>query len=153
MEHAWWRRSGSPRRAGDQGFTLLELTLAVAIFAVTIGVAARSLVGFYATMDMQRQRLIAANHCRGVFSDMRSVGAANPNTSSNPTAFQSAILGMYAHETELSGPYDLGASTVLVEYANPQPNANPLEPMLTVTWNDIRGRTLSVRMSTMLTDR
>ncbi len=153
MEHAWRRRVGARRRADSQGFTLLELTLAVAIFAVTIGVAARSLVGFYATMDMQRQRLIAVNHCRAVFSDMRSVGAANPNTSSAPTAFQSAILGMYPHETELSGPYELGTSTVMVEYASPQPTANPLEPTLTVSWNDIRGRALSVRLSTMLTDR
>ena len=133
--------------------TLLELTLAVAIFAITVGVAAQSLISYYAAMDMQNQRVIAVNHCRTIFSEMRTIRDANPNTTTSPHNCQDAIVAQYPNGAHLAGPALLRNAAVDVAYENDDIIANPLVPTLTVQWQDLRGRTMTLRMSSAITDR
>jgi len=141
------------RTTRNEGFTLLELTLAVAVFAVAIGVAAQSLISFYATMDMQHQRTVALQHCRAVLSDMRSVRDAHPNTEELPTNFQTAVLAQFPEATIMTGPPELANAEVEITYEDPNATANPLAPTVTVRWQDLRGRQLSAAASTALTDQ
>ena len=136
-----------------RGVTLLEITIAVAIFAVAIGVAAQILVSFYATMDLQHQRVIAADHCRGVFSQIRNIRDASPNTSENPSAFQEAVMAQFPDGEQPTAPYDLRDATVEIAYESTDASANPLVPTVTVNWVDLRGRAVSLGTTTAITDR
>lgn len=141
------------RHTDAEGFTLLELTIAVAIFAVAIGVAAQTLISFYAAMDVQNQRVIAVNHCRGILSDMRILRDRNPNSADDPTNFQDSILSAYPEGVEMTGPEQLPMSRVVVNYENAAAASNPLVPTVQVRWNDMRGHPVSVSMSSAITDR
>jgi len=140
-------------RRETRGVTLLEITIAVAIFAVAIGVAAQVLISFYATMDLQHQRVIAAEHCRGVFSQIRNIRDASPNTSDDPSAFQEAVMAQFPDGEQSTGPYDLRDATVEVVYESTDTSANPLVPTVTVNWVDLRGRPVSLGITTAITDR
>ena len=85
-QHGGGPMTGKISRNG--GVSLLEVTMAVAIFAVAVGVAAQGLISFYASMDVQNQRVMAANQCRALLSDMRNIRDANPNSSTIPTNFR-----------------------------------------------------------------
>ena len=128
----------------SKGFTLLELTMAMAIFATTIGVAAQSLISFYAIVDMQNQRVVAMNQCRATLSQMRTARTTSLAT----------VLTQYPVGYTVAGPAQLRNSTISVanEGANPA-TANPLVPTVTVAWLDLRGHALSVRLSTALADQ
>jgi len=134
------------------GVTLLEITFAVAIFAVAVAVAAQSLISFYANMDLQNQRIVATNHCRAIFSDMRNIRSANPNSPSNPNNFQTNILAAYPHDSVSAGPTQLTGSQVIVTYENPSQLANPLIPTVEIQWQDLRGHTAVITMTTAITD-
>ncbi|NIA12847.1 MAG: prepilin-type N-terminal cleavage/methylation domain-containing protein [Nitrospiraceae bacterium] len=137
----------------ERGFTLLELTLAVAIFTVVIGVTATCLISFYSTMETEHQRVLAYNHCRSVLSDMRTIRDATPNTSDNPTAFQDALFAMYPDGVEMTGPYELSESKVIATYESTDAGTNPIVPTVAVQWNDLRGRQVTVSLSSAITDR
>jgi len=145
------RRDGIPR--DNAGFTLLEITMGVAIFAVTVGVAAQSLLSFYTVMDMQNQRVVAVNHCRGILSAMRNLRDANPNSADAPTAFQTAVLNAFPDGTEMAGPGQLREATAMVSYEDPTATANPLVPTVTLTWLDLRGHTMTLAVTSAITDR
>ena len=143
----------SKRPSSQEGVTLLELTIAMAIFAVTIGVTAQSLISFYATMDLQHQRNVAVQHCRALLSDMRSVRDAHPNTNDEPTAFQTNMLEQFPDGMEMTGPSELSDSIAIIAYENSDTAANPLIPTVTVQWQDLSGREVSASISTAVTDR
>lgn len=142
---------GKRRRCG--GFSLLELTLAVAMFSGVVGIAATSLISFYVALDMQNLRVVALNHAKGVLNDMRTLRAANPNTDTNTTAFQTAVLTKYPNNTLKAGPTLLRNSTVRVTYVVASAASNPLIPTVEVRWNDLRGRPATLSISSALTDR
>ena len=133
----------------NQGLTLLELTLAVAIFAIVIGAAAQALVRYHMTMKLQSQRNVAVQHCRGVLNQIREVRS----TSSEP--FPDDILAQWSNNwtspatTEF--PLDpLAQEQLMVTYTNTA--ANPLEVTVTSSWMDLRGRPMTISVSTLLTD-
>jgi len=137
----------------NEGVTLLELTLAVAIFVIAVGAAAQTLISFYVTMDMQNQRVVAINLCKSVFSDMRNLRDASPNSQTNPANFQNALLTAYPPGTEKNGPAGLSNSKVIVNYESTNASSNPLVPTVTVQWRDLRNRTCAVSLSSAMTDR
>ena len=143
------RRKGKGER---QGVTLLELTVAVAIFSVAIGAAAQILISFYATMDVQSQRVIAINYCRGLLSDMRSLRDAKPNAGDPDPCLrletlQERVFCRYpqsALELDLEGERDrplekLRDAQVEIDYEDTSAAANPVAPTVRVRWNDLRG--------------
>lgn len=149
VNHAHWR--ASERRKRD-GFALLELTLAVGIFIVVLGVAAQSLILFYAAMDMQKQRTIAVNECRTVLSQMRAIRSTNPNSEDDPANFQDAVLSQYPDGATVAGPANLRNSEMTVTYEDPSANANPLVPTVTLQWVSLTGREVTVNVSSALAD-
>lgn len=143
-----------------QGFTILELSLAIAVFMIVIGATAQALVSFYVAIDMQHQRQAAVRACTGVLSDMRALRDANP------TNFPDAITGVFGDNMEIlpNQSIQLDADSVVmpndgtlrnqvvrITYADA--DANPLQPQVEVTWDNIRGQPMRVSVATILSDR
>jgi len=135
-----------------QGFALLELTLAVSIFVVAIGIASQALISFYTCMDLQKQRTIAVNECRSILSDMRALRTTNPNTAEDPTNFQTAVLSLYPDGEEDEGPGHLRNSTMLITYEQASADTNPLVPTVTIRWTSLTGHPVQVAISSALVD-
>ena len=148
------------RLTGDnRGITLMEVTLAVAIFAGVIGVTAQSLASFYVAIDVQEQRMEAVAACRGVMDALREkrleFGDTFPEdllawvVTENDASWASFLADNSAH-TELSG------QTIVVECFNQAGDPagagdNPIVVQVTSTWQDRRGRTLSATVVSILT--
>lgn len=128
-----------------EGVTLLELTIAMAVFMVILGATAQSLICYYVALDTQNQRHTAVRNCAGIISTMRDVRDANPDS------FPDAIIASWPDGGEVAGAGSLPQEVITVEYVNP--NANPLEVTLRSHWVDLRGRPIFLNVSTMLTDR
>jgi len=149
----WAARRKSGAWFSNEGVSLLELTLAVAIFVIAVGAAAQALVSFYVTMDMQNQRVVAINHCRSALSNMRNLRDTFPNSATAPNNFQNAVLAAYPAGVETDGPAALSNSKVTVSYEDANPTANPLVPTVRVEWRDLRGRTCALSLSSAISDR
>lgn len=126
------------------GVTLMELTIAMALFAIIMGAAAQSLISYYVAMDIQGQRDAATQHCRGLLSDMRAVRDAP-----SPTPFPAKVVAQWPNGSVRPGT--LRGQTLRVDYADP--NANPLAVTVTSQSQDMKRRPIVVRLSTVLTDR
>lgn len=143
MKHT---KNGKSSRFGKaQGFTLLELMMAFLIFTIVLAATAQGLISFYVAMDIQNRRAAALSHCGSVLSGMRQVRDAKPNE------FPAAIFDEFPEDTPLVEYAALENENVWVGYADA--GANPLEVNITSTWTDLRGRVITSRISTLLTDR
>lgn len=133
------------RSPGREGFTLLELTLALSVFTIIMGATAQALISYYVVLDMQNQRTAAAEACRGLLSDMRDLRDANP------VSFPDAITTEWPDGQNVVDPGLRAGQTLRVDYTDPV--ANPLEVQVTARWSDVQGHTITVSISTILTDR
>lgn len=59
-------------RQADEGLTLVEVTLAVAIFAIVIALASQALMSFYVGLDIQEQRVEAMRVCKDLMGAVRT---------------------------------------------------------------------------------
>lgn len=129
----------------QSGFTLLEITLALAVFTIIMGATAQALISYYVVLDMQNQRTAATEACRGLLSDMRDFRDANPGS------FPDSVTAQWPDGATVPNTGLRAGQTLRVDYVNPQ--ANPLEVRVTAQWTDIQGHPVSVSLSTILTDR
>ncbi|HRI87864.1 MAG TPA: type II secretion system protein [Candidatus Hydrogenedentes bacterium] len=129
----------------EEGFTLVELVIAMAMFTVVLGATAQSLISYYAALDLQNQRHTALRNCTAVISQMREVR----DTSTDD--FPDAILDEWPNAGVVAGVGALPQEQVTVTYADP--NANPLRVTVQSSWVDLRGRPVAIQVSTMLTSQ
>jgi type II secretory pathway pseudopilin PulG len=129
----------------ERGMTLVELTLAVAIFVMVLGATAQSLISYYVALDIQDQRVVATRHCVGVLNTIRDFRG----TTTDP--FPAAITDQWVDGSEVPGVASLPQENVIVTYTNPA--SNPLEVVVVSTWKDLRGRQITAQVSTVLTNQ
>ena len=138
------------RLADSEGLTLLELTIALSIFAIMLGVAAQGLVSSYASLKVQEQRSEAAHLCRSVLDNMREFRGENPDT------FPQSLMDQWPSGTPIEG-IAAANHTSLNEYevtaSYGEAGAAPLPVTVQVSWKDHRGRPVTFAVSTLLTDR
>jgi prepilin-type N-terminal cleavage/methylation domain-containing protein len=163
------------------GFTLLEITVAMAIFAVTLGSTAQGLAYAFGLVNLQNQRVTANNDCRAVISALRQVGLDQPDTTAcpaNANKFPCVLLdwrnsfpGNAAEVAALSatarmpfaGMYTLRDETFTIDLtsASGQPavngtgsstSTNPVHVTVTVRWTGPRGITYTEVVSTAITN-
>ncbi|MBM3289648.1 MAG: prepilin-type N-terminal cleavage/methylation domain-containing protein [Candidatus Hydrogenedentes bacterium] len=130
-------------RTQKQGFTLLELVTALAIFTIVLGATAQALISYYTALDFQDQRNTALRHCTAVISQMREVRDDNPDD------FPGAIVARWPDDGAVADVPTMRAEAVNVSYVNP--NADPLEVTVRTQWVDLHGRPATFSVSTMLT--
>ncbi len=144
----------------NRGVSLMEVTLAVAIFAGVIGVTAQSLASFYVSIDLQEQRMEAALSCRTVMDAIREKRAQYEDD------FPGDLLGWVEAGNEANwaefladnaSHVELEEQAVEVACYNTNGDAagvadNPIMVHVTTTWKDRKGRDMSASIMTMLTD-
>jgi type II secretory pathway pseudopilin PulG len=118
--------------------------MAMAVFAVVLGGTAQALISYYASMEMQEQRVEATEHCRAVLAEMRALRDANPED------FPAAVVETFPDGGRVDWAADLANERVTVAYTDS--DANPLEVVVTSMWNDLQGRPVQVRVATALTN-
>ena len=127
----------------NRGFTLVELVVAMGIFTVVLGATAQALVSYYAALDFQNQRNTAIRNCAAVVSQMREVRDDNPDD------FPGALTVEWPDTTAIAGAGSLPQETLEVDYVDPA--ADPIEVTVRSRWVDLRGRSMTVSVTTMLT--
>lgn len=145
----------------QRGVTLIEVTLAVAIFAGVIGVTAQSLMSFYVSIDMQEQRMEAVATCRSVMDSLREKRAEFEDTfpqglltwiEQNNESDWEEFLADNSEHVELDGQsievacFDLAGNEA-------GPDDNPILIEVTTDWIDRKGRPLSASVISVLTDQ
>ena len=144
---------------GNQGTSLVEVTLAIAIFAGVIAVTAQSLASFYVTVDVQEQRMEAVLASHSVMDALREKRIEYQENF--PEDFLSWVDEKNETEwvsflAENEGHVELSEQTIQVACYNATgdaagPNDNPVEVHVTTTWRDRKGRELSASVVSMLT--
>ena len=172
-------RGRSPRLAG---FSLLELTIAIAILMTILSITAQGLVSSHAVMRLQNQRNDAMNSCRAVISNLRQVARELPESTACPDGdppFPCALMawldempGTSAEFFELSEedrePYrglfvlrDQEIQVLLLDAdGNPavtslveSGNTNPVHVQVITRWTGARGRVFQAGLRTIITNR
>lgn len=172
-------RGAAPRAAG---FTLIELTIAVAILMTVLSITAQGLVSSHAVMRLQNQRNDAMNCCRAVISNLRQVARQLPVSTACPAGepmFPCALMawldGMPGTSAEFFAlseaerePYrglfalrDQEIQVLLLdEDGNPavaslleSGNTNPVFVQVTTRWTGARGRVFQAGLRTIITNR
>jgi len=143
----------------EQGVTLIEITLAVAILAGVIGVTAQSLMSFYLSIDMQEQRMEAVAACRSVMDSLRE--KRGEFTDDFPEGLLTWIDSQNADSWEgyladNSEHVQLAEQTLVVDCYNEDGEVagdgdNPIVVHVTSNWLDRKGRPLSATVVSMLT--
>ena len=172
-------RGRSPRLAG---FSLLELTIAIAILMTILSITAQGLVSSHAVMRLQNQRNDAMNSCRAVIANLRQVARALPVSTDCPAggAMFTCVLmswlddmpGTSVEFLELSEaerePYrglfvlrDQEIQVLLLDAdGNPavtslveSGNTNPVHVQVITRWTGARGRVFQAGLRTIITNR
>lgn len=132
-------------KSQDHGFSLIEVSIAVSLFAVLMAAAAQSLLGYSFAMNAQEQKTEAMAHCRAVYAQIRF----DRDASAFP--FPQQILQTWPHETLVQDPAVVNLNNEVITVTYDDIAANPLNITVTSTWNDMRGRAMSVSLSSLLT--
>jgi prepilin-type N-terminal cleavage/methylation domain-containing protein len=135
--------------AANDGVTLLELTIALSIFAIVMGAAAQGLVASYSSLKVQEQRAEAAHLCRSVLDHMREFrdnnAATFPDSLTQHWPAGSPIEGITAAAETSLNEYEL-----TVSYGDA--GAAPLPVTVQVAWKDHQGRPISFSVTTLLSE-
>lgn len=128
---------------GKNGFSLIELMIAAAIFIVALMPLLMLFINYIVFMESCRNRIIASNDARYILEDIRDT---TPFTNDN-------VITNFPQETDLSGnigPQKLTDETIFVNYANP--TADPLPILVTVNWQE-RTKPRNLTVTTLMTQR
>lgn len=147
------------RAPASPGFSLLEVTFAVALLAVVLGITAQALVSYQVAIDAQHRRNAGAQACASVLGDIRQFRDQNPVD--DPDEFPGNLMQRFPQDATFvrnGDAWSLAAGAppedeprVQVQYE--QPLSNPQSIRVIYIWRDLRGRPLQVEAATLLTDR
>lgn len=147
------------------GVTLMEVTLAVAIFAVAIAMSAQALISFYAALDVQEQRVEAMQAARAVLAEVRQIRGDYqlPDEEYDwagllgwfSTQQEAEWAGFVRNQPGMTYLPDHALDVVLLNMNGEaaQPGDDPIEVQVRSSWTDLRGRTASVSVVGMFSER
>jgi len=173
--------SATGGRGARGGFTLLEVTVAMAIFCVTLAAAAQGAAYTFGLVTLQNQRVTANNDCRAVIAALRQVAVEQPDTTACPASankFPCVLIDWVNHfpanaaavaalsaadRMPFSGMYTLRNETITtnlmtstgaaaVNGADPSSSTNPVYVRVTIQWTGPRGITYTEIVSTEITN-
>jgi len=147
------------------GLTLMEVMMAVALFAVVVGITATALTSFYVSMDIQEQRIEALQSCRAVMGALREKRAEF--LSAQGEFDREAFLAWITQRNNDSWAEFLKNSGDHIELADQSLNVqcfnmdgavataldDPIEAHVISTWNDRKGRLMRAEIVSLLAAR
>ncbi|HOK08124.1 MAG TPA: prepilin-type N-terminal cleavage/methylation domain-containing protein [Candidatus Hydrogenedens sp.] len=147
----------------NNGLTLIEIMISVAIFSFVVGVTSVILVSSHNNLQIQRERIQALHTCRAVIEAIREKRKdfVVSNESFNWEGFYEWInektsndwLSITTLEEHPIPIPDLQISVVL-RNMNGEPAGgtnNPVQVFVTATWTSTRGHTIRDTVATILT--
>ena len=146
-----WARVPGPR--GDRGFTLVEITISMGIFAVAIIGVLLMLVAAQAMEQEAKNMTQAVQDARTILERIRLDVEVNANMTTFADAYPAStyegwVTNQQAAETEFVNLQD---EVVDVTFANP--GADPLDVTVEVGWTDRGGRQRSTTLQTQMSYR
>ncbi len=129
-----------------RGTTLIEVLVATLVFTVALGALLSSVTASLYLVDLSRQQQMATADIANIMERIRATPFNNivalfPNGDVDGPAGN-------PYQTVVGG-YRLSNEQITVTY--PNPNADPLEVRVTLTWQDTRRHAQSVAFSTFVT--
>ena len=131
------------RRKDRNGFTLVELMIALFITALTIAGYIASNIVLQTTSEEAHQRTVAVQDANRVIERMRN--AAQSGT------FPGNVTSAFPQNGTVTGFNNLDSEQVTVTYVNT--TANPLDVTVSVTWRSYNRRALSTVLRALITQR
>ena len=130
----------------DKGITFIEILVATLVFTLALASVLGSMVSIADLIDLARDTTIATTDLKNMMERMRATPFALiiPNFPNGMT--DGPGPNRYP---PLVGGYQLTSEHITVTYANP--NAQPLEIKITLTWLDKKGHSRNASMSTFKT--
>lgn len=150
---------------GNGGFTLIEIMIAIAIFAFVAGTTAITVVSVHSNLQIQRERIQAYQICRSVIETIRekrqdfSVGDDTFNWDGFYTWLNSQgtndWLSMISIEEH---PINLQNLQINIDVRNMQNESaggtdNPIQVFVTTTWLNTKGYQFQATLGSILTTR
>jgi type II secretory pathway pseudopilin PulG len=163
--------------------TLIEVTIAVAILMVTLGITAQSVFNFQVTLLMQKERSEAIQRCQSVLTELRerrmdfefgstedgkafpadfvdAFDSMNTNGWEFPE-FTDEVSGDAGHDLgdELRGLSHLQGAKTTVAFLDPEDggavdgDTRVIEVHAVTTWQSATGRAMETRLITRMGDR
>jgi len=150
--------------AKNAGLSLIEVTLAVAVFAIAIGFTAQALMTSYAALDIQDQRIAGIQSSRSAMNELRErraifrQGMDGFDMAGFLTWIDQQNQANWAILELGDEVQHLRNRTVTVEVTNPDgspadQNSDLLQIQVVTTWTDRMGRPIEARLASMLAER
>ncbi|MGC8739024.1 MAG: type IV pilus modification PilV family protein [Candidatus Hydrogenedens sp.] len=150
-------------KKGNEGLTLIEIMIAVAIFAFVVGVTSVILVSSHNNLQIQRERIQALHACRAVIEAIREkrkdFSVSNENF--NWEGFYAWINGKTSNDwltmVSVEGhpiPIPDLQINVVCRNMNGEPAGgtnNPVQVYVTATWTSLSGHPIRDTVATILT--
>lgn len=134
------------RIKSNKGMTLMEIMVAAAVFVIGLAALLSGLLSAVYFMENSRETTIAASDLRTMMEDIRS-SPFSDLTTDFPNGVQDGPVGN-PYPTIVGG-YALRNEHISVTYTDP--DTDPLEINVLLSWQDKRGRSYSSSMSTYMT--
>jgi prepilin-type N-terminal cleavage/methylation domain-containing protein len=131
---------------GNKGMTLIEILIAALVFTLAFGALLSSLTATVQLIDLAKARSIAVSDLRDMMEKIRATPFADMLS-----LFPDSLVDGPAYNSYQSivGGYDLNSEQITVTYADA--GSDPLEIRVDLSWQDARGRTYNISLSTFKT--
>ena len=127
------------------GFTLIEVMIALVIATLTLGAYIGANVLIQKNTEVLNERTLALQDANRAIEQIRT---ASRTTS---PAFPANVVAAYPNNSTIAGSGGLTSESILINYADP--TANPLVVTVGVTWTSYARRTTTVAVQTYITQR
>lgn len=174
-----YKTSGESSEPRTGGFTLLEITFAMAIFMIVLGVVAQSLISSFHVFVLEEQRTNALNGCKSVLAALRQTAYSGIATDACPEEdplfpcvvlnwvqdFPDSLEDIPESDMERWGmffslpgqEYEIACSDADGNPARASAilgqNSNPVFVTVTTTWTSLMDRRYTLRTTAAITDR
>lgn len=134
------------KRKNAKGMTYVEILIAAAVFILAVGSLLNSLTAVVYLINLSGEQSVAIADIRNMMERIKVTAFANTVNLFPNGDVDGPVYNSYS---SIVGGYTLNNEHITVTYANP--NADPLEISVTLTWQDKRNHNQSLTVYTFKT--
>jgi prepilin-type N-terminal cleavage/methylation domain-containing protein len=129
-------------KKNPQAFSLIELLVVAAIVSYSISAILATFTSSVALNEMSRNLTTATVHAEYILENIKDTTFANI-----PTDITNGVWNWNTASVTSNGLIALNSEAISVQYTG----TNPLKVTVSVAWNDLRGRSRSQSLQTLIT--